>query len=65
MVCRNLVVRLAFVAAILVAVVAVGCSSGGKQNNNNNNNNNNPPPASNIAGTVFLDADGDGVKGTT
>jgi hypothetical protein len=63
MVCRNLVARLAFVAVILVAVVAVGCSSGGKKNNNDNNNN--PPPANNIVGTVFLDADGDGVKGTT
>jgi hypothetical protein len=63
MVMRNLVSRLALVVLVLITVVAVGCSSGGKQNNNNNNNN--PPPASNIAGTVFLDADGDGVKGTT
>jgi len=61
---RNLISKLALVALVLMTVAAVGCSSGGSQDNNNNNNNN-PPPVNNIVGTVFLDADGDGIKGTT
>ena len=63
MVMRTLISKLVLVALVLVTVVAVGCSSGGNQNNNNNNNNNNPPPVTNITGTVFLDQDGDGLKG--
>ena len=64
MVMRNLISKLALVALVLMTVAAVGCASGGSQDNNNNNNNN-PPPVNNIVGTVFLDADGDGIKGTT
>jgi hypothetical protein len=64
MVMRNLVSRLALVALVMVMVAAAGCSSGSNDNNNNNNNNNEPPPVTSITGTVFLDADGDGMKGT-
>jgi len=62
MVCRNLVARLALVAVILVAVVAVGCSSGKESNDPDPTPT--PTPA-NITGTVFLDLDGDGVKGAS
>jgi len=63
MVRRDLVSRLALIALVLVTVVAVGCSSGKKQNNNNNNNE--PPPPTPITGTVFQDADGNGIKAAT
>ena len=63
MICRNMIVRLALVVAVLVAVVAVGCSCGSKQTNNNNNNQ--TPPTTPITGTVFLDQDGNGLKSAT
>ena len=63
MVRRDLVSRLALIALVLVTVVAVGCSSGKKPNNNNNNDE--PPPPTTISGTVFQDADGNGIKGAT
>jgi hypothetical protein len=61
MVCRNLVSRLALIALVLVTVVAVGCSSGKKQNNDNNNNE--PTLPTTVTATVFLDQNGDGIKG--
>ncbi len=64
MVMKNLVSRLALVVLILITVVAVGCSSGGSKPNNNPNPTPTPTPT-NITGTVFLDEDGDGIKGAT
>jgi len=62
MVLRNLVSRLALVVLVLITVVAVGCSSGDSKPNNNPNPTPTPTPT-NITGTVFLDEDGDGLKG--
>jgi hypothetical protein len=61
MVRRDLVSRLALIALVLVVIATVGCSSGKKPNNNNNNDE--PPPPTPIAGTVFVDQNGDGIRG--